>query len=92
MSSNFLEASEEASISLTGSTSNRTGKTGNAGQSVSEDALEHKIISKKEQQTVSNARRFVFVVFICCAAAVSVAVYFFTANSDQRDFETEVRL
>ena len=91
MSSNLLdEASDDGSTSFTGY-SHPSANAGNNGQSHSEDALEHKIISKKEQQTVSNARRFVFFVFISCAAAVSVAVYFFTANSDQRDFETEVR-
>ena len=82
------DASDNCSISLTGTSSNNAGVAGNSNNS--DENLEEKIFSKREQQTVANARRLVAFVFLCCATAVSVSVYLFTAQSDKREFEVEV--
>jgi hypothetical protein len=50
-----------------------------------------KILSAEEQRTVRSARITVFLVFMLCAIAVSVAVYFFATKSDESNYEIEVR-
>jgi hypothetical protein len=44
-----------------------------------------------EELNVRRARRLVGVVFVLCAIAVSIAVFFFAKRSDERAFEVEVR-
>jgi hypothetical protein len=44
-----------------------------------------------EELNVRRARRLVGVVFVLCAVAVSIAVFFFAKRSDERAFEVEVR-
>jgi hypothetical protein len=44
-----------------------------------------------EELNVRRARLLVGVVFVLCAVAVSIAVFFFAKRSDERAFEVEVR-
>ena len=91
MHGDYTRDEEESDNISEASTSHRTDTIENERSRSEGEAFEDKIISKKEQRAVSSARRFVVLVFICCAVAVSISVYFFTANSDQSNFEIEVR-
>lgn len=51
----------------------------------------NKIISKEEQKALQRVRIAVLLVFLCCAVAVSVAVYFFATASDQATFEIDYK-
>jgi hypothetical protein len=44
-----------------------------------------------DELNVQRARRLVGVVFVLCAVAISIAVFFFGKRSDERAFEVEVR-
>jgi hypothetical protein len=73
-----------------------TGEGTETGHSTMTSSLNNGDIKKVkfiqvEELNVRRARRLVSVVFVLCAVAVSIAVFFFAKRSDERAFEVEVR-
>jgi hypothetical protein len=84
------ESSNEAGVHSLSSTSAGSGHLPKPSAKDADNEMRNKIIHK-EEINVRNARFFVIVAGIACAAAVGAAINSFARKNEQNSFELEVR-
>ena len=78
----------EQSLSSSGVTS--SSERSATGESSNQDAKELKEIIRSEEKAVLKTKAVLALAILCCAIAVTVAVYFLTLRNDLNRFEVEV--
>lgn len=85
------EESDLASVASASSSTGSTTPSTDKGPNKTAEELARDERKMLDNRMISNARLTALLIFIICAATVSVAMFKFTENSEQETFEIEVR-